>query len=157
MRVRLQKTRRDRHLIEVRRDDGSTLRMADLETRSTLRHDLMHWSFEHAARLRDSFFGQIAGGGDPTQINMAMQPGDAPTELHGTEVLVGMLQGAAADEVDPVALVAMAGEMLTLLGHRMPPFLTPDFVRGVLAHYRQLVGQWDFLRVGGVLELEFTW
>jgi hypothetical protein len=153
MRVRLHKTRRDRHLMEVLRDDGSTLRR-ELETRSTLRHDLMHWAFERTAGLADSFYGRLARGEDPDQDRGAMLPGAGPNELHGTEVLVGMLQGAATDDVDPAAFVAKAGEWLGLLGQRVPAFLTPEFVRSVLARYRQLAGQWEFLRLGGVLELE---
>jgi hypothetical protein len=155
MRIRLHKTHRDRHLMEVQRDDGTTLRR-ELETRSTLRHDLMHWTYERAAGLIDSFWGRLARGDDPDQDRTAMAApaGGAPAELHATEVLVGMLQGAAADDVDPAAFVAKAAEWLALLGQPVPPFLTPDLVRAVLARYRQLVGQWDFLRHGGVLELE---
>lgn len=44
--------------------------------------------------------------------------------------------------------------MLATQGVAVPPFLTADFVRTVLARYRQLAGQWDFLRHGGVVELE---
>lgn len=155
MRVRLHKIHRDRHRMEVLRDDGTTLQR-ELETRSTLRHDLMHWAYERAAGLGDSFWGRLARGEDPDQDRSAMaapSPGAAPGELHATEVLVGMLQGAAADDVDPAAFVAQAGEWLAVLGHRTPAFLTPELVRDVLARYRQLVGQWDSLRHGGVFEL----
>jgi hypothetical protein len=156
MRVRLQKTHRDRHVMEVQSDHGTTLRR-ELETRSTLRHDLMHWALERAAALRDSFFGRLARGDDPDQDRAAMTvpvQGRPAAELHATEVLVGMLQGAAARGVEPAAFVGFAGEMLALQGHRLPAFVTPELVRTVLAHYRQLVGQWDSLRHGGVLELE---
>ncbi|MFY9345714.1 MAG: hypothetical protein WAT39_24700 [Planctomycetota bacterium] len=159
MRVLLHKTWHDRHVMEVHRADGTTLRR-ELETRSTLRHDLMHWAFEHAAGLRDSFFGRLERGDDPDQGGgaMAVQPpgGPPPAEVHATEMLVGMLQGAVARAVEPGAFVAFAGEMLAQHGQRTPAFFTPELVRTVLAHYRQLVGKWDSLRHGGVLQLEGT-
>lgn len=75
----------------------------------------MHWAFERAAGLRDSFRGQLERGNDPDQDRTAMAapaPSLAPAEVHATEMLVGMLQGAAARDVDPVAFVAFADEML---------------------------------------------
>jgi hypothetical protein len=156
MRVRFHRLSRDRHAFEIVRDDGSTSR-TELETRSFLRHDLMHLVLERRARLQDSLYGTLQKGADPGSMRAempgAMPPTHAPTELAGTEVLVGMLQGAAQRGVDPAAFVTFASEWLGQLGVPMPAFLTADFVRQVLSDYERLHRQWQSLRIGGVLEV----
>src|SRR5262245_56744392 len=148
MRVRLIKKTDDRHVFEATRDDGSVT-SAEFETRSTLRHDLMHYAVEQRAGLRSSLFGTIAAGAVPSTKMTA-----AAGEIHGTEIVVGMLQGAAANDVDADAFVRKVRDRLALQGQAMPAYLDAAFVRAVLAHYRRLFGQWQSLRRGGVLELE---
>ncbi|HLQ37859.1 MAG TPA: hypothetical protein VK348_08665 [Planctomycetota bacterium] len=156
MRIRLHKSSHERHVLEVQRADGTTSRH-ELETRSCLRHDLMHWAFERRAGLGDSFYGKVERGIDLAGLRMAApMPAMAPEpdELLATEILVGMFQGAIKFNAEPAAFVAKAREMLELQGHAVPAFLSPELVRDVLADYRRLVGQWESLRPGGVLELE---
>ena len=156
MRIRLHKTNRERHVLEVVRDDG-TSSSVELETRSLLRHDLMHWAFERRAALASSVFGRLAMGADPAARELAPArpvPEPDPAELAATEVLVGMLQGASRGNVDPAAFVALAADYLPQLGHALPPCVTPELVRAVLADHAKLVGQWEALRPGGVLQLE---
>jgi len=157
MRVRFRKLNPDRHAFEIVRDDGSTSR-TELETRSFLRHDLMHLALERRARLLDSLYGTLGKGADPGAMR-GVAPGAMPatgphtTELAGTEMLVGMLQGAAQRGVDPAAFMTFATEWLGQLGQPVPTFLTADFVRQVLGDYERLHGQWQSLRIGGVLEI----
>ena len=152
MLVRFRKRTPDRHVFEIVRDDGSVSAI-ELDTRTFLRHDLMHYVLERRAGLASSLYGTLGSGAEPAKLRM--QPGavSAPDELHATEILVGMLQGAVAKDADAAAFVPLAREYLELQGRPMPAFLTPDFVRGVLADYRRLYAQWQSLRVGGVLEL----
>jgi hypothetical protein len=154
MRVRFTKLSPDRHAFEIVRDDGSTSR-TELETRSFLRHDLMHWALERRARLLDSLYGTLGKGVDPGSMRAADPPADELTadQLPRTEVLVGMLQGAAQRGVDPVAFVPFASEHLRQVGQPVPAFLTADFVRQVLGDYERLHRQWQSLRIGGVLEV----
>lgn len=141
MRFRLQKLTPQRHLLEVQRDDGTTTR-DELDSRSFVRHDLMHWCVETRAGITDAFLGQ---GAAPAT--------DSPAYAV-TEVLVGMLQGVAERDVDPQRFVARAAEYLPSQGHALPPFVDAAFVRDVLAHWRRLHRQWQSLRVGGILELQ---
>jgi hypothetical protein len=157
MRVRFRKLSPDRHAFEIVRDDGSTSR-TELETRSFLRHDLMHLALERRARLQDSLYGTLGKGAEPGSMRAAAPGAMPPTDAHapeiaGTEVLVGMLQGAAHRGVDPSAFMTFASEWLGQLGQPVPPFLTADFVRQVLSDYERLHGQWQSLRIGGVLEI----
>ncbi|MBK8096198.1 MAG: hypothetical protein IPK26_03780 [Planctomycetes bacterium] len=140
MQFRLHKLTPHRHLLLVQRDDGTTTR-DELDSRSFVRHDLMHWCFENRAGITDAFLGQ---GAAPTTTSQAYAV---------TEVLVGMLQGVAGREVDPQQFVDRAAEYLPSQGHVLPPFVDAAFVRAVLAHWQRLYGQWQSLRVGGILEL----
>jgi hypothetical protein len=150
MRIRLIKQTAERHVLEVTRDDGS-VSATELETRSLLRHDLMHYAVEQRAGLRSSLLGSIAAGAEPSTKMTAADP-----EIMVTEVLVGMLQGAAAKDADgdADAFVLQVREWLALLGLAMPEWFDAAFVRAVLHHYRQLFVQWQSLRRGGVLELQ---
>ena len=150
MRIRLIKKTDDRHVLEAVRDDGSVA-SAEFETRSTLRHDLMHYAVEQRAGLRSSLFGTIAAGAEPS-TKMTSAAG----EIQVTEVVVGMLQGAAAKDVDADAFVREAHGWLALQGLALPAYLDAAFVRAVLAHYGRLLGQWQSLRRGGVLELQVS-
>ena len=150
MAIRLHKISPHRHLLEVEGDAAST---RELDTRSFLRHDLMHWCIECRGGIDRALYGKL-GRGEPLD-GMSMAPGDvsAGTPLHGTEILVGMMQGAEARNADPDEFVAVAREYLALQGQQVPPFFDAAFVRNVLADYRRLYGQWQQLRIGGVLEL----
>ena len=148
--IRLHKISPHRHLLEVVGDAAST---RELDTRSFLRHDLMHWCVERRASIDGALFGKL-GRGEPLGAT-SMPAGDASagTPLHGTEMLVGMMQGAELRGADPDEFVPTAREWFALQGQPVPPFFDAAFVRNVLADYRRLYGQWQSLRIGGVMEL----
>jgi hypothetical protein len=150
MAIRLHKISPQRHLLEVAGDAAST---RELDTRSFLRHDLMHWCIECRGGIDGALFGKLGRG--ESLGAMSMPPGDlsAGTPLHTTEMLVGMMQGAELRNADPDEFVVVAREYLALQGQQVPPFFDAAFVRDVLADYRRLYGQWQSLRIGGVLEL----
>jgi hypothetical protein len=61
MRILLTKLNDASHRFEIVRADGSGER-AELETRSTLLHDLVHYAVEAQAGLTSAFFGRLASG-----------------------------------------------------------------------------------------------
>src|SRR5262245_52642051 len=71
MHVHLHKKSAARHVLEVQRPDGSSS-STELESRSCLRHDLMHYAFERRAGLQRSFYGAVAAGADPALLGKAM-------------------------------------------------------------------------------------
>lgn len=148
--IRLHKISPHRHVLEVVGEGGSK---RELDTRSFLRHDLMHWCIENRGGVDQALYGAMKRG-EPLGA-MSMSPGDATAgaALHGIEMLVGMMQGAELRNADPDEFVVTAREWFALQGQPAPPFLDAAFVRSVLADYRRLHGQWLSLRIGGVLEL----
>jgi len=61
MLIRFTRLTNERHRLEFVRDDG-TSEARELETRSALLHDLVHYAVETEAGLMASFYGQLAGG-----------------------------------------------------------------------------------------------
>src|ERR1700685_949420 len=81
----------DRHRFEYRRADG-TGEAIEMETRSLLTHDFVHYAVESEARLRGSFYGILAkiGGYQELSVNGGAALGG---EIAITERIVGALQG----------------------------------------------------------------
>ncbi|MGE3172111.1 MAG: hypothetical protein AB7O97_05745 [Planctomycetota bacterium] len=155
MRIRLHKYGHDRHRLEVLRDDG-TRSEVDLETKSLLAHDLMHWVCERRAGLADGVFGRIERGAEPTALQAQAPAGDDYGELHAVESVVGLLQGAAKRDLPAQALVDHARSYLPQVGGGCPDWFDAALVTAVLGEHRALMAQWRGLRLGGVLELTGT-
>lgn len=145
----------DRHRFEYRRDDG-TGEAIEMETRSLLTHDLVHYAVESEAGLKGSFYGILARIGGYEELRVA---GGAALggEIAITEIVVGALQGAlACEESDETAFLAQVAEYLELMDHRPPRWLTTTFVAAVRERMRQLTGRWKATPFGETMELEFT-
>jgi hypothetical protein len=91
MLIRFTRLTNDRHRFEIVRRDGSR-EAHELETRSTLAHDLAHYAAELEGALRHSFYGRLARG---TQYAELMTTPAEDAEALQTERVVAMLQGAS--------------------------------------------------------------
>jgi hypothetical protein len=93
--VRLTRLSNSRHRMAIIRADGSS-ETHELETRSTLRHDLVHFAFETEAGLTESFFGLLAKGATLEALAGKGMESFAPgVEIGMTERIVGPLSGVA--------------------------------------------------------------
>ena len=99
------------HRFEYRRADGSGEAL-EMETRSLLFHDLLHYAVESEADLKGSFYGIIGriGGYEELTVNGGAALGG---EVAITERVVGALTGALRqDDLDADAFVAQVTEFL---------------------------------------------
>jgi hypothetical protein len=145
----------DRHRFEYCREDG-TGEAIEMETRSLLTHDLVHYAVESEAQLKGSFYGILAriGGYEELTVNGGAALGG---EIAITERIVGALQGALAqDDLDDAAFQAQIAEYLELFDERAPRWFTPAFVTAVRERLRQLTGRWKATRFGETMELVFN-
>ena len=145
----------DRHRFAYRREDG-TGEAIEMETRSLLTHDLVHYAVESEAGLKGSFYGVLAriGGYQELSVNGGAALGG---EIAITEIVVGVLQGTLdRDELDATAFLAQLAEYLELMDYRPPRWLTPAFVAAVRERMRQLTGRWKATPFGQTMELEFS-
>jgi hypothetical protein len=155
MLIRLTRLTNERHRIEFVRDDG-TRETHELETRSTLLHDLVHYAVETEAGLDASFYGRLASGKTYESLTME-QPAD-PEPLQ-TEIVVVRIQSVAKNDtwssVDPKRFVAEIAAGFEVLSHAAPKWLTADLIVRVRERLRRVQGRWRATPFHQALVLEF--
>ncbi|HEX5053893.1 MAG TPA: hypothetical protein VFZ65_19095, partial [Planctomycetota bacterium] len=128
----------------------------ELETRSCLLHDLVHFAVETEAALGNSFYGRLAHGVAYAALAHEHVIAGAADELAATERVVGPLQGAWRRGLDPAAFVARLRAYQVSVGEPCPAWLDEDLVARVGQRLRQLEGQWRATRFGAAMELRFV-
>lgn len=146
--IRLTRLSPTHHRFAFVRPDGSAA-SRELETRSLLLHDLVHFAVESEAGLQGGFFGRLAHGFDP---DGAWETG---SEAAAVELVVGPLQGAQKETVDPEAFVARVRQHFQVIGQNAPDWLTPDLIARAQTRLSQLTGQWKATRFDETMELRF--
>ena len=145
MRIVFRKLSDQQHVLEANGDSMTC------ETRSLLRHDLLHYAVEAEAGLEDGFWGNLARGRRVGELgNMAA----GGPELLAIERLVGALDGAAKGQ-EAAAVVAAVRRYDETSDVATPAWLTEAMVLRVQERMRRLMGQWKATPFGGVMEL--TW
>jgi hypothetical protein len=142
MQIRLTRLTNERHRFEVVRDDG-TREAHELETRSALPHDLVHYAVETEAGLHASFYGRLARG-EIYEALLAEPSGDA--EALQTEAVVVRIQGAAKNDawssVDPESFAASVAAGFRSLGHEPPTWLSSELIVRVRDCLHRVQGRW---------------
>jgi hypothetical protein len=155
MLIRLTRLTNERHRLELVRDDG-TRETRELETRSALLHDLVHYAVETEARLSASFYGRLARG--ETYEALTVEPA-ADAEAMQTEAVVGRIQGVAKNDtwsaVDPESFAQSIAAGFRALGGEPPAWLTGDLIVRVRERLRRVQGQWRATPFHQTLALEF--
>ena len=156
MLIRLTRLTNERHRLELVRDDG-TREARELETRSALQHDLVHYAVESEAALGASFDGRLASG--ETYEALMTDPPPTTAEAMQTEAVVGRIQGIAKDDrwssVDPESLAQSIVDGFRSLGQEPPTWVTGDWILRVRERLRRVQGAWRATPFHETLELEF--
>jgi len=152
--VRLTKLSDQRHALEIERGGGSE--RVELETRSTLHHDLTHLALEELAGLDGGFFGSLAAGKTLAELAGRGEGAPAYTGLMlEIERAVVVLQHLPKVDEDPARLHARIAESLAIQGASAPRWFTLELVRAVRERLRALVGRWKATPYGGAMELSW--
>lgn len=123
----------ERHRFAVERE-GLPIESVELETRSFLVHDLVHFAVERTLGRQNSFYGLLARGTPLVSLNDRTRPWPEGSELADTEGLVARLQGP-------------------LMGRGpLPPW---PFVPDVVRSWRSVHGRWRATRFGATCS--FRW
>jgi hypothetical protein len=144
----------DTHRFEYRRPDG-TGEAFDLETRSFLFHDLLHFAVESEAGLQGSFYGLLAKVGGYAELSVG-GGGALGGEIAITERVVGALTGALkTEDLDAETFAEQARDYFDLYDERAPRWFTTAFVVNVRERMRDLEGRWRATPFGETMELRF--
>ena len=148
--VRLVRVSNERHVFEAVRDDGGVERL-ELETRSFLLHDLVHFALESEGGLSAGFYVKLARG-ESYQAGAEMFAG----ETGRIEKVVAMLQGAVSGKVDARDFTARARGAFENLGEDAPDWLDAELIQRTLERLRQLRGRWRATAFGDAMEITFS-
>jgi acyl-homoserine lactone acylase PvdQ len=155
MLIRLTRLTNERHRLELVRDDG-TWEAHEMETRSALLHDLVHYAVETEAGLAASFYGRLASG-KTYEALMTEQPADP--EAMQTEGVVGRIQGIAKNDawsgIDAESFAESIATGFRSAGDDPPVWLTGDLIIRVRERLRRVQGQWRATPFHQTLLLEF--
>ena len=156
MQIRFTRLTNERHRLEFIRADG-TSETHELETRSTLLHDLVHFAVETEAQPKASFYGRLASG--TTYETLLIEPPTSPEAMQ-TEVVVGRIQGIAKNDawsgIDPISLAESMAASFRAVGQEPPVWLTGELLVRVRERLRRVQGQWRATPFRQTLALEFA-
>ena len=138
--------------------DGGGKETIQLETKTYLYHDLLHFAVESEAKLTDSFYGRLLKGyryEDLALPEMAVLASAGEHEVLSTERVVGVMTGVLKSGATPEQAVGALNNLLGASGDEMPNWFTPEFVTSVQERMRQLLGEWNGTPLGETMTLEF--
>lgn len=150
--VRLTRISPTHHTFAYTRTDG-TGESLELETKSFLFHDLLHFAVESEAALQHSFYGNLANSS--SYATLAELNGDAEGEIGMTERVVGGLTGYLKGTADDETFIALMKNMLDATGETLPTWLTPTFLTRIKERMRRLQGEWNSTPFGETMQLQF--
>ncbi|MEO6536215.1 MAG: hypothetical protein ABIT47_00850 [Candidatus Paceibacterota bacterium] len=141
------------HRFSYERENGSG-ESIELETKTYLLHDFVHFCVESEAQLTGGFYGQLAQGS-----TFADLVGTPNSELSGmgldVERVVGALTGVVQGRITPDALLDGLKNLYQAYGKPIPGWVNQEYIAQVSERYRKLNGQWNSLRFGERLDLVF--
>ena len=146
--LRLTRLSNDRHRFEYRRPDGSG-EAVEMETRSLLLHDLVHFAVESEAQLQDAFYGRLARSRSYRELKAGVD------DVAGVERVVVLVQGAVKTELAPEQVWTRCLDAFAAMAETPPDWLTPELVARVMAQLHALLGEWRATPFGQALELRF--
>lgn len=154
--VRFHRVNEREYRLEVVRADGFRDQVV-CETRSLLRHDLVHFALESAAGLSGGFWGALAAGDSLQMMNDRSGRGLA-NRLEGLmsiERVVGALQGAIGGDASPGHIVRQLREYHLALGEHPPDWVNEAVISRTLVSLSSLEGHWRATRTGEVMALNW--
>lgn len=161
MLIRFTRLSNDRHRFEIIRDDG-THESQELETRSSLLHDLTHYAVEVEAGLEESFYGRLAQGIAYDELT-ATPP--KTLEAMQTECVVVQVQNPSKHDATVAAALkadteaeAEAQKILASFAateSEPPRWVTGEFIARVRERLRRVQGRWRATPFHQTMELEF--
>jgi hypothetical protein len=154
--IRIKKISPTHHQFKYRRADN-TGESLELETKTFLYHDFLHFAVESEAHLENSFYGQLVKRKNYAALTEPMNGElNFSTEIVVTERVVGALTGALKSSSSFEQMYSSMKNMFDAYGEPVPKWLTERFFVNVKERMRHLLGQWSATKFGEIMELQFT-
>jgi hypothetical protein len=155
MRILLRKISDQQHELAIVRENAARESVL-CETRSYLRHDLLHYAVEAEAGIEAGFWGSLAQGRTLAEMNDrgGMMPGGDAGEIATVEKFVGVLSGAAKG-LSTAEVMSVVEGSVAATNAAPPGWLTESFVAAVQERLRGLLGAWKATPYGGTMTLDW--
>lgn len=137
----------ERHRLEIRRADGRA-ESVELETRTFLLHDLVHYAVEAEAGIDDGFWGLLERGATMAALSERTMEDPPSAGVALAERLVGPMQSVWHGRLDAALYVENTQPAA-------PEIVDAAFVERVRDRLRALWGHWRATPFRGAMEL--TW
>ena len=160
MRILLRKISDQQHELAIVREgfarDGGPRESVVCETRSYLKHDLLHHAVEAEARIEGGFWGSLARGRTLADMNdrARMAPGSDTGEIATVEKFVGVLSGAAKG-LSTADVMSTIERSVAATNEPPPAWLTEPFVAAMQERLRGLLGAWRATPYGETMALDW--
>jgi len=153
--IELTKVSPTHHTLGYIREDrtGETV---ELETRSFLVHDLIHFVVETEAGLKDSFYGLLCQGAQYSQLSENGIQDTDDIEVRHTERVVGMLDGVVKNNVTSSQFMAGLRNVYDASGEKVPHWVFEEFVEKIAKRMTALLGEWRGTPFGQPMKLVFS-
>jgi hypothetical protein len=165
MRICITRLTNERHALELLRDGGVAERV-ELETRSFLLHDLIHYAVESTAGLTTGVWGTLAAGCTLAELNARTADdnddddndqrerfGSRTADLLTIERVTGPLHAVAQGRASPEEGLAAIESLMAAEGTAPPAWLTLELVVAAMERLRQLLGRFRATPFGKPMEL----
>ncbi len=161
MRISFTRTSPTHHRLHFEREDGSH-ESIELETKTFLFHDLLHFAAETEAGIQTGFWGSLAHGKTLSEMNaksdVDMTSYKPETDLACMEIVVGALTGSWKRTSGGKTGGSLKEGLENIFGayeKPLPTYVTGDYEERVLEKLRRLLGAWNSLTFGESLALEW--
>ena len=159
--VRIKKNADGSAALSCTRADGTVTWQRQLGTQGLFfpRHDLTHFAVETVLGYRKGFFGMVADGWDISDFAAPWPRGRIPPDADPAELIVGFLDTERASGTRWTANDFNDKATLFYREHGLqstPPTLTDDDLARIRKRRAELFEQWDAVRPGDALELDFS-
>jgi hypothetical protein len=135
------------HRFEITRHDA-THESIELETRSYLVHDWVHYAVEVEVPIEDGFYGLLARGTPLALLNDRERRDPLSPGLAVAEALVGPMQSLYGGRLRPELFREQCEQ-------RFPGLHATGFIERALERLRRLKGRWAATPFRGTMELEW--
>jgi len=153
MKINIKKGNNRSQLICIRPD--GTMTKADMGPAVPL-HDIAHFVIENTLHLADGFYGNILKGYSIEQLGDKEIIKAFGAETMFSEIATRALQSLSSGACNIAQFVSLIKNELSQFSIHYTFYILEDIIVKMLIEYQHLIGQWNSLSDGDMLQLSFT-
>ena len=142
------------HTLEYKREDG-TGESTELESKTFLMHDFVHYCVEKEAGLTDGFFGLLEKGCTYESLSYKDKEHPDCKVTEDIERVTGVMTGVVKGDATVSQTKDIFQNMYNAYNTPQPSWINESNLTNAHERYKRLMGEWNSLKFGETLELEF--